>query len=50
MLGLHATSHTLFIKGDLERFSMRKHTQTQLIKFLAENTAMSLLKTHQSIV
>ena len=33
MLGLHAKTHTLFIKGDLGLFSMRKHRQIQLIKF-----------------
>ena len=33
MLGLHATTHTLFIKGDLGLFSMRKHRQIQLIRF-----------------
>ena len=33
MLGLHTTTHTPFIKGDLGLFSMRKHRRIQLIKF-----------------
>ena len=33
MLRLHATAHTLFVKGDFGLFSIRKHRQIQLIEF-----------------